>query len=197
MVHLLFPRHRVDAPHETRVRPATVLLHFCLPILRASPPSLLSFCPLSPARSSSLLSLARARVSIACTRAPLSREHAAVFCWLSTRKSGKVPRAHRAVREVAHWKRNATTEIKVSIRGLCFTLYGARTREREKPRGRERKTISRNARRYRTFCFNFDVALASPARRPVTTVFRHFCNVLLDFTSDSTNVVESVRRRLV
>lgn len=45
MVHLLFPRHRVDAPHETRVRLATVLLHFCLPILRNSLfPRLFSRC---------------------------------------------------------------------------------------------------------------------------------------------------------
>lgn len=84
VVHLLFPRHRVDAPHETRVRLATVLFHFCLPILR-------DFLSLIALVSALFLSLVAALSldSIACTRALLSRERAAVFRfrWEKKRKS--------------------------------------------------------------------------------------------------------------
>ena len=116
VVHLLFPRHRVDAPHETRVRLATVLLHFCLSILRSwsLPASLLLSLP------------SRSRV-----RARFCRMNTRPFSALHDRKNEKFfPRAHRAVREVAHSKRAADGNkspvprpLFLSIRRFCVLPF--------------------------------------------------------------------------
>lgn len=118
VVHLLFPRHRVDAPHETRVRPVPSFSTFAS---RSTDPRS------SPALVPSL-------VSIACTRAPLSREYAAVFRspQEKKRKSPEGASSRSGSRALEKRATRAATEIKVSLSfstcegRLCFTLYATR-----------------------------------------------------------------------
>lgn len=151
----------------------SVLLHFCLSIYLTDPlPHLFLF----RARCACPFVLSR-RLDRVCTRAPLSREHAAVFRLSPGEKKRKSPEgasSRPGKSRIGKTQREAT-EIKVSP-SLSFSRYTKRgcilpftSRDNFEKRG----DVS-------TFCFDFYFPFFAPTFPEIMAIFLVICSVSLD-----------------